>query len=122
MTEEMKKETMQDYSRELEASFRKIGEGDIISGTVISVDETEVIVDLSYYAQGIIKAEEMSNDPSFNLLDEVRIGDVIEATVLSTDDGAGNIKLSCREAKDVLSWDILKGYLEEEKELQVKVN
>ena len=33
------RETMEDYSRELEASFRKIGEGDIISGTVISVSE-----------------------------------------------------------------------------------
>lgn len=122
MTEEMKKETMEDYSRELEASFRKIGEGDIISGTVISVNEEEVILDLNYYAQGIVKAEDMSNDPKFNLFDEVKIGDTMEATVVSTDDGAGNIKLSCKEAKDVLSWDVLKQYLEEEKEIQVKVN
>lgn len=122
MTEEMKKETMEDYSRELEASFRKIGEGDIISGTVISVNEEEVILDLNYYAQGIVKAEDMSNDPKFNLLDEVKIGDTMEATVVSTDDGVGNIKLSCKEAKDVLSWDVLKQYLEEEKEIPVKVN
>ena len=115
-------ETMEDYKKELEASFRKIGEGDIISGTVISVNEEEVILDLNYYAQGIIKAGDMSNDPKFNVLDEVRIGDVVEATVVSTDDGAGNIKLSCKEAKDVLSWDILKQYLEEEKEIAVKVN
>lgn len=122
MAEEMKKETMEDYSRELEASFRKIDEGDIISGTVISVNEEEVILDLNYYAQGIIKAGDMSNDPKFNVMDEVRIGDSIEGTVVSTDDGAGNIKLSCKEAKDILSWDVLKGYLEEEKEIKVKVN
>lgn len=122
MAEEMKMETMEDYSRELEASFRKIGEGDIISGTVISVNEEEVILDLNYYAQGIIKAEDMSNDPKFHVLDEVRVGDSIEGTVVSTDDGAGNIKMSCKEAKDILSWDVLKGYLEEEKEIEVKVN
>ena len=75
------RETMEDYSRELEASFRKIGEGDIISGTVISVSEEEVILDLNYYAQGVIKAEDMSNDPKFNLLDEVKIGDTVEGTL-----------------------------------------
>jgi Ribosomal protein S1 len=117
-----KMESMEDYSMELEASFRKIGEGDIISGTVISVNEEEVILDLNYYAQGIIKAEDMSNDPNYNLLDEVKLGDTIEGTVVSTDDGAGNIRLSCKEAKDVLSWDILKRYLEEETEIDVKVS
>lgn len=122
ISKETKQETMEDYSRELEASFRKIDEGDIISGTVISVDEEEVLLDLNYYAQGVIKAEDMSNDPKFNLLDEVKIGDVIEGTVVKTDDGAGNIKMSCKEAKDVLSWDILKQYMEEEKEISVKVS
>ena len=94
MAEEMKQETMEDYSKELEASLKKISEGDIISGTVISVTEEEVILDFNYYAQGVIKAEDMSNDPKYNLLDEVKIGDTIEATVVKTDDGAGNIQLS----------------------------
>lgn len=120
--ETVQQESMEDYSRELEASFRKIGEGEILSGTVISVDEEEVILDLNYYAQGIIKAEDMSNDPKFNILDEVKIGSVITATVIKADDGAGNIQLSCKEAKDILSWDILKGYMEEEKEISVKVS
>lgn len=122
MAEEMKQETMEDYSKELEASFKKIKEGDIISGTVISVNEEEVILDLNYYAQGVIKAEDMSNDPKYNLLDEVKIGDTIKATVVKMDDGSGNIQLSCKEAKEVLSWDILNQYMEEEKEIEVKVN
>ncbi len=122
MAEEMKQETMEDYSKELEASLKKISEGDIVSGTVISVTEEEVILDFNYYAQGVIKAEDMSNDPKYNLLDEVKVGDTIEATVVKTDDGAGNIQLSCKEAKDILSWDVLKQYMEEEKEIEVKVN
>ena len=39
-------ETMKDFERELEASFRKIHVGDIIKGTVIAVNEEEVILDL----------------------------------------------------------------------------
>ena len=64
-------ETMKDYEKELEASFRKIREGDVISGTVIDVNEEEVTLDLKYYTQGIIKAEDMSNDPAFSLLNDV---------------------------------------------------
>ena len=33
-------ETMADYEKELEASFRRIQEGDILTGTVIGVSET----------------------------------------------------------------------------------
>ncbi len=42
-------------SKELEASFKKIEEGDIIAGTVVSVDETGVVLDLKYYAEGFIR-------------------------------------------------------------------
>ena len=115
-------ETMKDYEKELEASFRKIQEGDVIRGTVIGVNEEEVTLDLKYYTQGIIKAAELSDDPGFSILDDVRIGDVIEASVVSMDDGQGNILLSKKEANAVLAWDVLAGYMEEKKELNVKVS
>lgn len=101
-------ETMKDYEAELEASFKKIEEGDILTGTVISVDEKEVILDLKYYAEGIIPAEDYSREPGFNLKEEVHAGDEISATVVKKDDGHGNILLSRVEATDVLSWDKLK--------------
>lgn len=115
-------ETMKDFERELEASFRKINVGDIIKGTVIAVNEEEVILDLRYYTQGIIKAEDISADPGFVLQEEVQIDDVIEATVISMDDGQGNILLSKKEANDVLAWDVLTEYMEQEKKVSVKVN
>lgn len=115
-------ETMKDYERELEASFRKISEGDVISGTVIDVNEEEVTLDLKYYTQGIIRAEDMSNDPSFSLMTDVKEGDVIEATVVRLDDGQGNILLSKKEANEVLSWDVLRQYQEEKTDVTVKVS
>ena len=115
-------ETMKDFERELEASFRKIAVGDIIKGTVIAVNEEEAVLDLRYYTQGIIKAEEMSNDPGFMIQEAIRVDDIIEATVISMDDGQGNILLSKKEANAVLAWDVLKEYKEQEKKVQVKVN
>lgn len=101
-------ETMKDYEAELEASFKKIEEGDILTGTVISVDEKEVVLDLRYYAEGIIPAEDYSREPGFSLKEEVHVGDEVSATVVRTDDGHGNILLSKVEATDVLAWDKLK--------------
>lgn len=114
-------ETMADYTRELEASFRKIAEGDIISGKVIDVSEEGVILDLRYYAQGVIKAEDMSDAPEFSILRDVKVGDTLEATVVRMDDGQGNILLSRKSANDILAWDKLKAYMEEQTILNVKV-
>lgn len=101
-------ETMKDYEKELEASFKMVQEGDILTGTVISVDEKEVVLDLRYYAEGIIPAEDYSREPGFNLKEDVHVGDEVSATVVRTDDGHGNILLSRVEATDVLAWDRLK--------------
>lgn len=116
-----KTESMKDYERELEASFRTINEGDVIKGTVIDVTDEEVTLDLRYYTQGVIKAEDLSEDPGFSLLDDIKIGDEIEATVIKTDDGNGNILLSKKEANAVLAWDILNQYMAEKRDLDVKV-
>ena len=75
-------ESMDDYKEELEASFRRIREGDILTGTVIDVNEEGVTLDLKYYAPGFISAEEMSSDPDFSLAEAVHVGDTIEATVM----------------------------------------
>ena len=101
-------ESMKDYETELEASFKKIEEGDILTGTVISVDEKEVVVDLKYYTEGIIPAEDYSREPEFSLKENVHAGDEVSATVVRKDDGNGNILLSRVEAADVLAWDKLK--------------
>ena len=120
--EEMPAETMEDYTKELEASFRTINEGDVISGTVIDVNETGVTLDLGYYAPGVIGAADLSRDPAFSILADVHVGDTLEGTVVKKDDGAGNIVLSCVVAAETLGWDRLRQYLEEKTVLTVKVS
>ena len=114
-------ETMKDFEKELERSFRTINEGDIISGTVIAVSEEEVTLDLNFYTQGVIKVENLSNDPDFNVFSDVAQGDVIEATVVKLDDGNGNIELSKKEANDILAWDKLKEMMDAEQVIKVRI-
>lgn len=130
MSEEMKEkavleeraETMDDYAEELEASFKRVREGDQLTGTVISVNEDMVLLDLKYYAEGIIHKENVSNDPEFNLLNEIHPGDEITATVISTDDGEGNIVLSRKLANDLMAWEKLKSMLNDRTVVKVKIS
>ena len=112
---------MKDFEQELEASFKKIDEGDIITGTVVSVDETGVVLDLKYYTEGFIPAEEFSREPGFNMKEAVQPGEEIQATVLRKDDGQGNILLSRAEAAEVLAWDKLAEFQKSGEALDVVV-
>lgn len=114
-------ETMADYEKELEASFKRIREGDILTGTVISVTDTQVILDLKYYAEGIIDKENLSNDPNFNMKEEIHPGDELTATVIRTDNGRGSIVLSRKEANDTLAWEKLRRMMEERTVVPVKI-
>lgn len=105
-------QSMEDFKDEINSSFRSVNEGDLITGTVIGVTDSEVSVDLGFYAEGIIKLAELSNDPSFSIKADMKPGDSITALVISEDDGEGNVLLSLKQALDVLSWDKLKEAME----------
>ena len=115
-------ESMEDFKDEIDRSFRQIKEGDILTGTVIGVEDTYVLLDIKYYTQGVIKAEDLSDDPKFNIRTDVKVGDEIEATVIATDDGNGNILLSKKEATQVLAWDKLKALLESKENVTVTIS
>lgn len=112
---------MADFEKEINDSFKKISEGDMITGTVISVSEEEITLDLQYYAEGIIPVEDYSREPGFIAKDMVHPGDEVTATVVKTDDGEGNILLSRVEANDVLAWEKLKQMQEEKTVIDVTV-
>ena len=117
--EELK--TMEDFSKELEASFRQINPGDILEGTVIGISETEITLDLGYYTDGIVRLEDITDDPAFSIKNDVEIGQVVSATVVRRDDGAGHILLSMKEAAAVLAWDKLNSMMENQENVSVKV-
>lgn len=116
-------ETMKDYENELETSMKKIEEGDLLTGTVVSVTDKEVLLDLKSYAEGIIRLEDYSREPDFraHAKEMVHVGDEVSATVIRKDDGNGNILLSKVEADDVLAWEKLQQLKEEETVLDVTV-
>ncbi|HAB61522.1 MAG TPA: hypothetical protein DCE48_12670 [Lachnospiraceae bacterium] len=123
-TEEIVEEktlSMDDFKDELNQSFKKIKEGDLLTGTVIGISDTEVTVDLNYYTEGIIPLAELSNDPRFSIKADIQVGDTVTAVVLREDLRTGNIVLSKKNAADILAWDTLKEAMEAKKRYTVKV-
>ena len=114
-------ETMEDYKDALEASYRRIRPGDIVTGTVIDVNDQDVTIDFNYYAPGRIPVTELSDDPTYQVQENVAVGDTLTATVVKTDDGAGNMLLSCKDAAEELAWDKLQEAQKTKKVYHVKV-
>jgi len=75
------------------ADFETPGRGDIIKGTVIQVQDDEVMVDVGGKSEGIIPLREMSLKDAGSAKDLVSVGDEIEVMVLKWDDD-GTILLS----------------------------
>ena len=117
MSEEL---TMQDFEQELNRSFKKIFPGDVVTGTVIGISDTEVTLDLNYFAEGIIPLAELSNDPRFSIKADVQIGETISAMV-THENKEGALMLSKKKADDVLSWDKLKELQAEGTVVTVKI-
>lgn len=73
--------------------------GEIVSGTVVSVGRDWVFVDIGGKSEGMIAGDEFVDED-----DEVKIGDVVEATVLTT---RGGIRLSRSLRKSSQSDEVL---------------
>lgn len=113
--------SMDDFAKELDNSMRTINVGDLVDGTITGVSDTEITVDLQYFAEGIIRPLDYSGDPKFSIKDDVHVGDEIKAVVLRTDDGRGNILLSRRNAVEQLAWEEFRKMLEEKTDTELTV-
>lgn len=113
-------ESMDDYKDTLNASFKKLKIDDMVTGQVIGVSDTEVSIDLNYYCEGIIKIDELSNDPRFSIK-SINVGDTLTAVIIKEDDGEGNVLLSKKKADDALAWSKLDEMMTAETVLTLKI-
>lgn len=84
-----------EFEQMLEDSLKQIHNGDIVEGTVISVKEDEIVLNIGYKADGIITREEYSAR-SVDLRTVVKENDVMQAKVLKVNDGEGQVSLTYR--------------------------
>lgn len=114
-------ESMADYEAEIDASLRRYERDEKVKCTVISVDVDKVMVELGS-TTGIIRRQDASDDPTWNLQENIKVGDEIEATVLRSDDGHGHVVLSLKAAAAAKAWERLTGLLASKEPVTVKIS
>ena len=95
-----------------EATFPTINEGEVVHGQVVRVDKDEVLVDIGYKSEGVIPVAELSIRRSVNPEDEVKLGDEIDALVLTKEDADGRLILSKKRARFEIAWKSIEGAAE----------
>ena len=80
-------------------SFTNVREGELIKGTIVSVQNDHVIVDVGFKSEGSIPIFEFGEDP------ELIIGSEIEVVLENVEDQYGNLILSKERADFLKIWD-----------------
>ena len=112
---------MYDLMDEIEKSLRIPGRGEIVKGTIIQVRDNEIVVNLGCKKDGIIPKEEISTDSEDSLTSMYSYGDEIEAQVLKTDDGEGNLLLSKKKLEANEHWNDISQLYRDKSTIEVKV-
>ena len=87
---------MSEFDQMLDESIKTIKTGEVIKGTIISVRDDDIVVNIGYKHDGILAKSELTNDPAANLHELYNAGDEIEARVSKVNDGEGNVLLTMK--------------------------
>src|SRR5581483_11563867 len=104
-----------------DSTFPTINEGEVVHGCVVRVDKDEVLVDIGYKSEGVIPVAELSIRRSVNPQDEVKVGEEIDALVLTKEDAEGRLILSKKRARFELAWKRIEGAAESGEPVEGKV-
>ncbi len=88
------------------------GEGDIVTGKVVRIDKDEVLVDIGYKSEGVIPVNELSIRKNVNTLQEVELGEEVDALVMQKEDADGRLILSKKRARFEKAWKRIEGAFE----------
>lgn len=113
--------SMQDFMQEIDNSFKVPQRNDIVKGEVIQVGPREIYVNLGYKKDGVIPKDEISLEEGQDLETLFKVGDVVEAKVLKTDDGEGNVLLSRKKIELSAHWNEIVQAFEEKSVIEAKV-
>ncbi len=85
-----------------EESMKDLEEGEIVRGTILKVDEKEVLVDVGFKSEGVIPIDE------FGDVDSIKVGDEIDVFLEKMENQDGLVVLSKQRADFVKVWDRVK--------------
>ncbi len=107
-------EIEESFAELLEKSIKTLNTGEKVTGTVVNITPTEIQVDLGTKHAGYIPISELTDDPTINLADMVKIGDEIETYVMRVNDLEGVVTLSKKRLDTVKNWEEVESAVEKQ--------
>lgn len=80
-------------------TLEELKEGEVVTGRILNITDSDVIVDIGFKSEGIVPKEEFDN------LAELKPGDEVEVYVDELDNGEGQVVLSRRRADFIKNWE-----------------
>jgi len=90
------------FAELFEQSMRSIKEGEVVRGTVLSVDDEHIQIDIGFKSEGLVAAWEFMDEDGTVL---VAVGDEVDVLLEESEDEGGRIVLSKEKADRLKIWD-----------------
>ncbi|MBT4153776.1 MAG: S1 RNA-binding domain-containing protein [Candidatus Magasanikbacteria bacterium] len=112
--------TQSDFATLLEDYFAQLPKvGELVSGTVISIDNGAVRLDVNGLITGLVRGYELFSESSE--YSDINVGDAVEATVVEQENETGEMELSFRIAGQQRVWKTMQKYCDDELVVKGKV-
>jgi small subunit ribosomal protein S1 len=97
------------------AAERRLKEGEVIRGKVLSIDDDHVQVDVGFKSEGLIDTWEFMDDDGTVL---VKVGDEVDVLIEEVEDQEGRIVLSKEKADRLKIWDQISAAYEQDQAVE----
>lgn len=108
-------ELIDKYSKQVKTYKR----GELVEGTVVSIDNRYVLIDVGAKSEGLIPTDELKFLPDGGK--DIEVGSVITAVVVQSENRQGNLVFSLKKAESDMAWGTLLELYEKEKAIEVEI-
>ncbi len=88
-----------EQTQKYDQTLNSLKEGEVVEGTVVSLDKREVTIDINSKSYGVVNVAEFRYNP------DLKPGDKVEVLVESQEDKDGQVIISHRKALELKAWD-----------------
>ncbi len=95
-----------------EGTLTSITEKEVVSGTVVGINDRDVILNIGFKSDGLVSFTEFRDTP------DLKIGDTVEVFIEEQENANGQLVLSRRKAKIVKAWEKIQGALDHDEVIE----
>ena len=100
------------FADAIEGTMVELKDGQLVTGTVVKIDRDGVLLEFGYKTEGVIPTRELAIKNDVDPHTVVKLGEKVEALVLTLEDKEGRLVLSKKRAQYEKAW----GEIEKKKE------